>query len=525
MPFFVALISSLLKTHFKFPIRLLNLSIINRSLTSLVSENNVRSLNSAIREFSVSGLSEKVLDIYVTLRLSGFKPDNFTFPFVLKACGHLNTLKDGQAVHTHILKVGFETDVYVANSLIDMYAKCECLEEAENVFDKMPERNLTSYYSLVSGYKRNGFVYEALELCDFMRILGLKHDRVGLKIIFPLCALSQCLKLGESIHAYAIASNLSSDLGVKTAILDMYAKCGMLEAAREIFDGILVKDVVVWNAMMSGYLGTKKPEKVLQLLREMCLERVPLSLVTVLLVLQACADLAALNQGKFTHGHIIKLGLESNAKVEGLLIDMYSKCGSLNSASKVFNSISGGNVNSWSAMISGLGMHGYGRASLMVFFGMMKRNIEPDWVTFLCILASSSHCGLVKEGEKFFDYMSRGFGIEPRMEHYTCMVDLLGRAGHIEEALRFIQGMPIEADASVWGAFLGGCKIHGKTDEGQSLEREIVNLGPRTGDCYVLLSSFNAEKGNWDGVMKTRGLMRERTVKKTPGCSLIQVNG
>ncbi|XP_077226250.1 pentatricopeptide repeat-containing protein DOT4, chloroplastic-like [Tasmannia lanceolata] len=498
---------------------------IAQSLFKVFFENNIQLLNYRIKHLSVSGFYEKTLYLYSLLRVSNTKPDNFTFPYVLKACANLPDIYEGGSIHTDILKCGFELNIFVANSLVDMYSRMGYLLSARRVFDEMPKRNLVSWNSMISGYGLNGYPVIALELCSLMREeKGTRLDEVSMKIVLPICGQLGEIEVGKSVHAYMVKLGLSLDLVLRTAVMDMYAKCGDLDETERLFEHITFKDVVTWNAMITGYSNARKPGMVLKLFHKMRIENLAPSVVTVLITLQACSDLAVLHVGETIHGYIIRLGISSDVSVGSLLIDMYSKCGKLNSAYLVFRGISRGTVNSWSAMIYGLGMHGCGEAALMGFFEMLKRGIHPDEVCFLVILSSCSHNGLVNEGRKIFDHMMRQFRVKPKMEHYASIVDLLGRAGFIDEAFGFICQMPIEPDISVLGAFLGACRIHGKFEVGKVLGDQLVESCPKTAGYYKLLLSIYGSDGNWDEVFKIRRLMGERCVKMNSGFSLIEMN-
>ncbi|OVA16362.1 Pentatricopeptide repeat [Macleaya cordata] len=505
-------------------------TLIALSLFRFHFESNLHFLNSTFKHFSDSKLFNEILDLYCLLRLSNSnttaKPDTFTFPYVLKACASLFALKEGLSLHTQILKLGFGDNIFVANSLIDMYSKFGSLHSARKTFDGMPTKNLVSWNSMISGYVLNGFPHTALELCNLMKFHGIKLDKVSFKIVLPACSQLRAIRLGKSVHAHIIISGFSSDLILVTAVLHMYAKCGNLEIAEKIFEELQQKDVVSWNAMISGYSKTGQLEMVLKFFHRMQVESsVSPSFVTVLVTLQACADSAKILFGETVHGYITKLGLSSDTSVEVLLINMYSKCGKLNLAFQIFNGVTREGLNSWSALIHGIGMHGYGKAALMAFFKMLKRGIDPDGLCFLLVLSSCSHTGLVKEGRKVFYYMIREFGIVPTMEHYATIVDVLGRAGLIDEAFRFIEKMPLEPDISVWGAFLGACRIHDDFKMGKLYgEQVVVQSDPKTAGYYKLLLSIYASKGIWDEVFKIRNLIEEKGVYKALGCSLIEIN-
>ncbi|KAG9441233.1 hypothetical protein H6P81_017087 [Aristolochia fimbriata] len=495
------------------------------SLFKIFFRNNTRLLNYRIKELLSFGFDNQVIDLYQLLQLTDGRPDDFTFPLVLKACARLSAIDEGEITHVQIYKLGFGFNVVVANSLIDMYWRCGFLIPARLIFDKMPDRNTVSWNSIISGYGFNGCFSVALGLCSLMRGQGMRLDQVGLKIVLPICGQLGELNLGKSIHAYVVTSGLGQDQVLVTAIMDMYAKCGELSPAEKLFCCLPSKDVVAWNAMLSGYSRNGDMQMVLKLFHDMQAYGLKPSFVTALITLHACADLSVLSSGEVIHGCIIKLGIDLDLSVNTLLVDMYCKCGKLISAAWILNGVFIGSVNLWSSVIHGLGMHGHGEAALMAFFQMLKRGVEPDEVCFLVTLSSCSHAGLVKVGQELFSYMVNQYGMQPRMEHHAAMVDLYGRAGLLSEAFEFISGMSIEPDISVWGAFLGACRIHSKLEIGQEFGKRLVELGPKTAGYYKLLLSFYAEKGYWNDVDKIRRLIEEKKLGKNSGCSLIEMSG
>ncbi|XP_010241944.1 PREDICTED: pentatricopeptide repeat-containing protein DOT4, chloroplastic-like [Nelumbo nucifera] len=495
------------------------------SLFGALFEGNIYSFNSTLKELSSAGLFENILHLYCLLRLSNSNADNFTYPYVLKACASLSAVEEGALVHSEILKCGFGSSMAVANSLIDMYSKCGSVQSARQVFDNMPRRNLVTWNCMISGYGWNGLPDVALDFCSSMKSEGMVLDKVGLKIVLPACGQLRALGLGKSVHAHVVVSGFSLDTVLVTAIMDMYAKCGSFDAAEKLFNEISCKDVVTWNAIITGYSQRGELERVIKLFHVMQIEGVAPSVVTVLIALQACADLGSFLAGSSIHGYIIRLGLSSEVSIESLLINMYSKCGRLNMAYQVFSWITNENVNSWTAIIHGLGMHGYGEAALMAFFKMLKKGMDPDAVSFLTVLSSCGHTGLIKEGFRIFDYMVRQFGIEPKMEHYVTMVDLMGRAGLIDEAFQFIGQMPMKPDINISGAFLGACRIHDDLKMAKLYSEQVVDLdmnGPTAG-YYKLLLSIHASKEAWNEVLKLRSFMEDRGIHKISGCSTIEI--
>eukprot|EP01018_Ginkgo_biloba_P026783 Gb_12573 [translate_table: standard] len=427
-------------------------------------------------------------------------------------------------MHDFILRNSCESDVFVRTALIDMYTKCGNIETARELFDKMSNRNVVSWNAMIAGYAQNGHANEALTLFYQMQLQEEIPDSVTIVSVLHACTRSGDLQQGRSVHNYIIQRGFESDIYVGNSLLAMYAKCGRVDVTRQLFDKMSKRNVVSWNAMIAGYTQNGHDNEALILFHQMPMVEMTPDLATILSVLLGCANLAALQQGKWIHGYIIRSGFESDICVENSLIDMYAKCGNIQIARQLFDKMTERDVVSWNAMIESYGMHGCGEDVLTLFSQMQQTGIRPDDITFIYVLSACSHAGLIKEGWQYFDYMTQNYGITPCMEHYACMVELLGRAGHLDEAQDFIEKMPLEPGASVWGGLLGACRIHSNIKLGKCVADHLFNLQPEHHGYYVLLSNIYAAAGRWDDVANVRTMMKDRGLKKPPGCSLIEVN-
>eukprot|EP01018_Ginkgo_biloba_P001220 Gb_33294 [translate_table: standard] len=543
-------------------------------------ERNVVSWTVMIAAYSRHGCAEQALKLFHQMQKAGIQPDQFTFAGVLRACADLAALKE---VHKEIIRSGFQADMFVGNSLVDMYAKCGNIEKARYLFDKMRQRNVVSWTAMMAGYAQNGQGEEALKLFRQMQLAGLKPNSNTFASVLPACANLAAVK---DVHEEIISCGLESNVFVGSALVDMYAKCGSIEDARHVFDEMPHRNVVSWNAMLAGYaqsglvdealklfqrmpernvvswtsmitayaykgrvdealkLFQKMPkrnvvswtamiaglaqnghgEKALKLFRAMPLAGVKPNSKTFASVLPACASLAALEQGKEIHEEIIKSGFQSDAAVGSALVDMYAKCGSIDNARSVFDKMHRRDVVSWTTIIEGYAMHGCGKEALKLFQQMQHSGVKPNHVTLVSVLSACCHSGLVDEGRQYFDCMSQYYHITPAMEHYGCIVDLLGRAGRLDEAYDLINEMPIKPDATVWGCLLGACRIHHNVELGKCVAEKLFELDPKNPAPYVLLSNIYAAVGKWDGIEKVRKMMKDRMVKTKPGCSWIEVN-
>eukprot|EP01018_Ginkgo_biloba_P030290 Gb_23127 [translate_table: standard] len=484
---------------------------------------NVKTWDALIRGYASNGSLEEALNMFYQMQQAGIQASNFTFPFLLKACAGLSALPEGKEIHGQIVKVGFESDVYVVTALIDMYVKCGRTEIARKVFDKMSKRNVVSWNAMLAGYVQNGHTKEAFTLFDLMQLADVKPSPVTILSLLQACSHLAALHQGKWVHAYIIRNGLEVDDNLGSALIDMYAKCRSSEIARRSFDKITRKNIVSWTAMIAGYAQNGRFNEALTLFHQMQLAGIKPNSITMVSVLPACGYLATLQQGKWIHAYIIRSGFEADISAGNSLVAMYSKCGHMEDARCVFDKMYDRDVASWNALITGYGMHGHDKDALALFFQMQQTGLKPNHITFVCVLAACSHAGLVDEGWQYFDCMNRDYSIIPGMEHYACMVDLLGRAGRLDEAYNFIKKMPFKPGATVWGALLGACRIHCNVNLGERATKHLLKLEPENAGNYVLLGDIYAAAGKWDRVAKVRKALKDRGLRSKRGCSWIEI--
>ncbi|KAJ7528357.1 hypothetical protein O6H91_15G000200 [Diphasiastrum complanatum] len=495
-----------------------------RELFDNLSERDVVSWNAMIAGYAQNGLGKEALALYEQMKQEGVQPDDVTLVLLLKACSSLAALEQGKRLHSEILKRGFQSDVVVGSTLVNMYAKCGCTEGARELFDNMSERDLVSWTAMIAGYAQNGLGKEALALYDQMKHEGVQPDNVTLVLLLKACASLAALEQGKQLHSVIMKRGFQSDVVVGSTLVDMYAKCGCTEGARELFDNMSERDVVSWNAMIAGYVQSGLGKEALALYEQMKQEGVQPDIVTLVLLLNACASLAALEQGKQLHSVIMKRGFQSDVVVGSTLVDMYAKCGCTEGARELFDNMSERDVVSWNAMIAGYAQNGLGKEALALFEQMQREGTKPNEVTYISVLCACAHSGLVDQGRYFFDSMCKNQGVTPTKEHYACMVDLLGRAGCLADAELFINKMPIQPDIVVWMTLLGAARNHGHAEIGRRAFDRVVQLDPKNAAPYVLLSNIYAAAGKKDELAKIRNQMKEAGVKKMPGCSWIEVD-
>ncbi|XP_057830827.2 pentatricopeptide repeat-containing protein At2g03880, mitochondrial-like [Cryptomeria japonica] len=493
-----------------------------REVFDKMPRRDVFSWNAMIVGYVQNGLTDKALETFKQMHLESVKPDSITFASVLPACAKTGALELGMDIHQSIEDRGILSDVILATALVDMYAKCGSIEKARELFDKMPQRNVVSWNAMIAGYVLIGFVEKALETFKQMQLAGIKPNSTTFASILPACAKMGALEEGMEIHQSIKARGISSDLAVKTALVDMYAKCGSTDKAYEVFDKMPQRDVVSWNAMIAGYVQNGFVEKALGTFKQMQLAAVKPNSTTFASILPACAKMGALEQGMDIHQSIMEGGLLSDSIVGNALLDMYAKCGSIDKARELFDKMAQKDVVSWNAMIAGYAQNGFCKEALKIFELMKHSGTYPDFVSFACVLCACSNAGLVDEGCTHFNRMSNPYCITPTVDHYVCMADLLGRAGYIEDTLNFIFKMPVKPVVVVWMCFLGACREHMNIGLGVFTAMLLFDLDPKNATTYVLLSNIYAEAGRWDEAQVVRRLMKDRGIKKIPGCSWIE---
>lgn len=489
-----------------------------------------------------SGLQEqKILETHIVSTLHG--------------CTTLNQLKQ---VHAHLYRKGLDQCCYIVTKLIRMLIKMNVPVHSypRLVFRQVKDPNPFLWTALIRGYGVQGPLSESIRLYSCMREKGIGPVSFTFSALFKACSAVLNASLGSQVHAQTILiGGFASDLYVGNTMIDMYVKCGLLDcghkvfdemierdviswtelivayarrgdmkSAGDLFDGLPTKDMVAWTAMVNGYSQNAMPRKALEVFERMQDAGIAIDEVTLVGVISACSQL-----GASKHANWIRDIAESsrfrpadNVVVGSALIDMYSKCGNVEEAYKLFLVMKERNVFSYSSMIVGFAMHGLAHAAIKLFFDMLKTEIKPNHVTFLGVLSACSHVGMVDQGRQLFDIMEKCYGITPTADHYACMADLLGRAGHLEKALKLVETMPMKPNGGVWGALLGASHTHENPDVAEIAASHLFELEPDSIGNYILLSNTYASVGRWDDVSRVRKLMRGKKLKKNPGCSWVE---
>ncbi|KAL8241767.1 hypothetical protein R6Q59_012069 [Mikania micrantha] len=484
-----------------------------------VSNRSTASWTAMITCYNHNGYYELALKIFSKMQESKAEPNAITMMGILCSCARLSFLKQGKSVHGFVIRNYLDSDNdFLGPALIDLYANCGKFSTCHKIFDTARDRHIFSWNIVISGYTREGMSEEALDLFIQMRARMISPDEFTIASIVSACGNMGSLNLGTQMHNYAVKTSLLNEF-VLNSLIDMYAKCGVLDAACKIFRNQKHKGVVTWNSMMWGFAHNGKSVEVMNLFDQMYLEDQEMDDVTFLSAIQACSDLRDLEKGKWIHHKFITNGVMNNTYVYTALLDMYAKCGELWMAQRVFDIMPYKSVVSWSAMIDAYGMHGLVDISISVFHEMIESKMAPNEITFMNILSACSHAGYVEMGQLYFNSMKKDFGIEPQLEHFSCLIDLLSRAGHLDEAYNIIISMPFFPTSGIWGSLLSGCRIHRRLDMIKLIQENLEKIDD-TG-FYTLLSNISAEGEDWNQFQNVRSMMRTTGLKKLQGCSVV----
>ncbi|KAL5751455.1 hypothetical protein ACOSP7_026058 [Xanthoceras sorbifolium] len=487
---------------------------------------NVVSWNTIIGAFSKAGDKCRSFDLVRKMQLEEeMKANEVTVLNALPICFGQSELRSLKELHGYSLRHGFQNDELVPNALVAAYAKCGLMTSAEHVFCGMGSRTVSSWNAVIGGHAQNGDPSKALDFFHQMTCSGLEPDWFSISSFLLACTHLKSLQYGKEIHGFILRNGLEKDPFIGISLLSFYMHCEKSSSARVLFDGMEDKSLVSWNAMITGYSHNRLPVEALTLFRQMVCNGIQPCEIAIMSVFGACSQLSALRLGKETHCYALKASLMDDVFVGCSIIDMYAKCGCIEQCRWIFDKLTNKDAASWNAMIMGYGIHGYGKEAIELFEEMQDQGQRPDGFTFVSILMACSHAGLVEDGLKNFNQMQNFYGLKPKLEHYACVVDMLGRAGQLDDALRLIDEMPEEPDVGVWSSLLSSCRTYGALDMGEKVAKKLLELEPKKAENYVLLSNLFAGSAKWDDVRKVRQSMKENGLQKDAGRSWIELGG
>ncbi|KAK7247482.1 hypothetical protein RIF29_42365 [Crotalaria pallida] len=490
-------------------------------------ERDIASWNAMLLGFAQCGHIDRLLYLLRRMRLTGIHPDSVTVLLLFHAVLHMKNPVFVSVIQSFGIRIGVCGDVSIANTLISAYAKCGDLCSAEIVFDEIDRclRSVVSWNSIIAAYATFEKDIKAFHCYKGMLDDGLTPDISTILNLLSSFVQPKALFQGLLVHSHGVRLGCDSDVCVVNTLISMYSKCGDVCSARFLFDSMSDRTCVSWTVIISGYAEKGCMNEALTLFNTMDATGENPDLVTVLALISGCGQTGALELGKWIDKYSTENGLKNNVVVCNALIDMYAKCGSFNDAQELFYNMPNRTVVSWTAMITACALNGDVKDALHLFFMMVDRGMKPNHITFLAVLQACAHGGLLERGLECFKMMTQKYGIIPGIDHYSCMVGLLGRRGQLREALEIIESMPFEPDAGIWSALLFACKLHGSMEMGKYVSERLFELEPHEAVPYVEMANVYAMAEMWDGVAAIRRKMRYLHLRKSPGQSIIQVYG
>lgn len=463
-----------------------------RKLFDEIPQTNIRRWIVLIGVYARCGFYQQTLEVFRKMQREGLRHDIIVIPSVLKACGHLSYARFGEVVHAVILKCSFGFDAFVISALIDMYSKTGQVEKARCIFDEMVEKDLVALNALVSGYAQDGQPEKGLSLVEKMEVVGLTPNLVTWNTL--IAGFSQKGEDEMVSHLF----DLMHDKGVEP-------------------------DYVSWTSVISGLVQNFRNKEAFDTFKQMLNHGFCPTSATISSLLSACSAVANIRFGKEIHGYALVIGVEKDIFVRSALVDMYGKCGFIDEARGLFFKMSERNTATWNSMIFGYANNGYCNEAIELFNQMEKEDEKKlDHLSFTAVLTACSHAGMLDLGQSLFDLMQEKYRIIPRLEHYACLIDLLGRAGKLNKAYDMIKAMPIEPDLFVWGALLGACRNHGNIDIAEIAARHLSELEPESAGNKLLLSGLYADAGSWGNVARLKKTTSRKRLRKFQGCSWIE---
>ena len=497
-----------------------------RIVFDVIGYKNVVSWNSMIRGYSKVGDFRRTFELLRKMMMEEkVLVNEVTMLNVLPACLEEIQLLSLKELHGYALRRGFQNDELLGNAFVAAYAKCGLMDYAERVFNGMEGKTVSSWNALIGALAQNGFPGKALDLYLVMTDSGLDPDRFTIGALLLACAHLKFLRYGKEIHGFMLRNGLESDEFIGISLLSLYIHCDKMLPAKLFFDKMEYKSLVCWNTMITGFSQNELPCEALDMFRQMLSSGTQPQEIAIIGVLGACSQVSALLLGKEVHSFALKAHLTEDTFVTCSLIDMYAKCGCMEQSQNIFDRVNKKDEASWNVIIAGHGISGHGLKAIELFEQMQSSGCRPDSYTFMGVLMACNHAGLITEGLKYLGQMQSLHGIKPKLEHYSCVVDMLGRAGQLNEALKLVNELPYEPDSGIWSSLLSSCRNYGDLNTGEEAFKKLLELGPDRAENYVLLSNLYAGLGKWDDTRKVRQRMKEIGLQKDAGCSWIEIGG
>ncbi|CAN6244826.1 unnamed protein product [Urochloa humidicola] len=471
-----------------------------RSVFDEMPRRNLVSWSALISCCTRGGRPDLALELFA--RMGGApRPNEHVYASVARSCTALRTLAAGAQVHAGALKSGLLGAPFVANSVVTMYMKCGCFDNGYAVFSTIPEPTVVSYNTVISGLAASSRPEKGLEMFRVMKLRGLRPDKFSYAAALGICIDLENSKIGAALHCDTVKIGVNASAFVGNVILDMYSKHGTMAETEQVFLSVEEKDAVTWNTYIAAHSRRGGHMEALKLFKERLVDANDVSPdnFTLASALAACAELSLIRHGRQVHCRLIRSRQDTDVAVSNAVISMYARCGHMVFAARVFEHLRGRNLCSWNTLISGFGKQGRAKEAIEAFERMKGAGVAPDSITFTGLLAACNHAGLVNQGMEYFNSMSEIHGVSPGAEHVSCVVDLLGRAGRLEEAEDHVMASAFRDDPVVLGSLLSASRVYGDAGVGGRAAGRLLALGPATSSPYVLLSQLHASGGRWDG--------------------------
>ncbi|KZV22129.1 hypothetical protein F511_11657 [Dorcoceras hygrometricum] len=495
-----------------------------------VNQRNLLSWNSMVSAYASNGLWKHSLTAFHDMQMDGYKPDAISVICILTVCSELEAILLGKSAHAFCIRTGIDLNLTVCNSVMGFYNDCRKLTVSFGIFDRMFHKSVVSWNTMISGCVDNGEPERALLLLHQMRLQGVEFDLVTLISALSYCRQSQNVMLGSAIHNYAIKTGFADVSSLANSLVTMYINFGQVGAGRLLFDYMPNKSVVSWNAILTGYRYHNLQKETLELFNRMIKKGYRPNHVTLLnvlpaccTVLEACRHLQNLHISNSILAFVVQKGFDKDVAISNALIDLFGKCGSISSAKTLFELLQQKDTKSWSIMVNVYGLNGDGESALALYSQMRFLGLKPDKVTYMGILSACSHSGLVEQGRMVFNCMIQD-SILPCMEHYACILDLLGRKGYLNDARDIVQNVLRKPSESVLKSLLGACLSHENYELGEEIGRSLLETNSKDSGPYVFLHNIYAAAGKWLDADNVRFTMEQKQFRKPLGFSLVDVN-
>ncbi|XP_061352660.1 pentatricopeptide repeat-containing protein At3g14330 [Gastrolobium bilobum] len=501
-----------------------NITVTSTPRATNTHKHQTKPFNSTLKSLCKLGKLNEALRLIESSKLTSNEED---ISLLLHACICRRSLEHGQKLYLHLLR---SQDTILENpmlksKLITLYSVCGRVDEARRVFqDGIGDENLPEsvWVAMAIGYSRNGFFKEALLLYREMLSRCVQPGNFAFSMALKACSDLADALVGRAIHAQIVKHDEETDQVVNNALLRFYVECGCFDDVLRVFGVMPQRNVVSWNTLIAGFAGQDRVFETLDAFRVMQGEEIGFSWITLTTLLPICAQLTALHTGKEIHGQILKSRNKADVPLLNSLMDMYAKCGAIGYCKKVFDRMHSKDLTSWNTMLAGYSINGQIEEAIALFDEMIRSDIRPDGITFVALLSGCSHSGLTSEGQRLFNVME-DYEVNPSLEHYACLVDILGRSGKLDEALNVAENIPMKPSGSIWGSLLNSCRLYGHVFLAETVAERLFEIEPNNPGNYVMLSNIYANAGMWEGVKRVREMMAIRGIKKDAGCSWIQI--